>query len=118
MSSEWTREDECDPFAKFTKKDPFEVPGPIDRNKASHYCLFNLHDWTVETWAAFGELNKFNLKQRVRPMIESEVILCKLEGHSREAVLKAFGIQEPEINSKPLLKKPKNTFSLLRSILK
>lgn len=95
MTQEWTREDETDFFAKGRKRDPFEIPGAIDLAHASHGCVENPETLMIETWAYFGPDKSFRLKVRQRPMIESEIILMKTQGHSREAVLKAFGVVEP-----------------------
>lgn len=71
-----------------------DIPGPIDWTNASHYLVYDKDDFTVETWCKMGPDYRFRLRTRVRPMCESEVIGIKLIGHSREAVLKAFGIVE------------------------
>ena len=103
--SEWTREDETDFFAKGRKRDPFEIPGPSDLANASHGCVENAKTLMIETWAHFGPDKSFRLKTRQRPMTESEIILMKVRGHSRHAVLKAFGVDEPSprtiINHEP-----------------
>lgn len=95
MTHEWTREDETDFFAKGRKRDPFEIPGAIDLAHASHGCIENTETLMIETWAYFGHQKSLRLKVRQRQMTESEIILMKTRGHSREAVLKAFGITEP-----------------------
>jgi len=97
----WTPEDERDPFAKFHKRDPLEIPGPIDRHHASHWCVENEEARTIETWVKTGPDYRFELRQRVRPMTESEIILLKVRDHSRDAVLKALGV-----NLQDLLRKP------------
>lgn len=116
-STEWTREDECDPFAKFIKRDPLELSGPVDHHNASHWIEYDPIHFTVETWCSFGPNKSIKLKTRIRPMVESEIIHTKLEGHSRDAVLKAYGVQECN-HSEILIPKNKTFFSLLRSIFK
>jgi len=70
----------------------YNIPGPIDWHKASHWIEYDHVNFTVETWCKMGPNFRFRLRTRVRPMSETEIILSKVRGHSREAVLKAFGV--------------------------
>lgn len=76
--------------------DGCDIPGPIDWRNASHSIKYDNENFTVETWCKMGPEYKFRLRTRVRPMRESEVIHAKLRDHSREAVLKAYGVSEPD----------------------
>lgn len=105
---DWTKEDERDPFGRFRKKDPRELYEALDHSSASHWCQENPQDMTTETWAKTGNRYQFQLRTRIRPMVESEVILTKVRAHSREAVLKAFGISLEDLyrNQDRPIKKP------------
>jgi hypothetical protein len=76
-----------------------DIPSPIDWEHASHYLNYDEVNFCVETWCKTGPNHEFNMRTRVRPMCESEIIHIKLKGHSREAVLNAFGYT-PEKNTK------------------
>lgn len=71
-----------------------DIPGPVDWTCASHWIEYNKVNFTVETWCKTGPNYKYRLKVKVRSMVESEIIGVKLEGHSREAVLRAYGVVE------------------------
>jgi hypothetical protein len=76
------------------RKDPLQIPGPIDHREASHWVEYDHENHTVETWCSFGPERQFSLKQRVRPMITSEVIMSKLRDYRWQDVLLAFGVDE------------------------
>jgi hypothetical protein len=76
-----------------------DIPGPIDWENTSHGLKYDTVNFTVQTWGFMGPNRAFRLMTRIRPMCESEVIHAKLEGYSRETVLKAYGVDLAELTS-------------------
>ena len=72
------------------------VHGPVDWENASHGVEYDHQSFLVLTYAVFGPSKNIRMITKVRLMTESEMIFSKLRGHSRESVLKAFDIQEPQ----------------------
>ena len=75
-------------------RDGVEIPGPVDWSSASHWIEYDDAQQTVQTWCKTGPGYQYALMTKIRPMRGSEVIHSKLRGHTREEVLKAYGVEE------------------------
>lgn len=82
-------------------RDGCDLHGPVDWENASHWIMYNKDDFTVETWCKTGPDYKFRLRTRIRPMTETEVIMTKLRGHTRESIRKAYSFPEESISPIP-----------------
>jgi predicted Fe-S protein YdhL (DUF1289 family) len=73
-----------------------DIPGPVDWEGTSHGLEYDYENFTVQTWGRMGDKTKFRIMTRIRRMVGSEIIHTKLRGHSRDEILKAYGVDEEE----------------------
>lgn len=74
-----------------------DLPGPVYNVEASHWVEYNHRSRIVVTFCRVGPAREFKLKTRIRPMRGSEIIHSKLRHHSREDVLRAYGVELSEL---------------------
>jgi len=70
-----------------------EIPGPVWHGGLSHGVHYDNVNRCVKMYAIIHGHRIFCTS---RPMVGSEIIYAKLEGHSREEVLRAYGVDEEE----------------------
>lgn len=73
-----------------------DIPGPVDWEGTSHGLEYDYENFTVQTWGRMGDKIKFRIMTRIRRMVGSEIIYAKLRGHSRDEILRAYGVNEEE----------------------
>jgi hypothetical protein len=99
-------------------KEGIDLPGPIDWEDASHWVEYNNRNRTVVTWCRIGPNRQFKLQVRIRPMVGSEIIHSKLRGHSREEVLRAYGVELSELIRPLKPPKPRGLWQQFKHICK